>query len=88
MKNRFFNFLLILILFLIFGVIIGSMDTVGQREYFEIAKDKYEENIINPNYSNLPTIPKKDKTTSVAQKIDNKIYQSFQKILKKMFSSD
>lgn len=82
------NFVFIFFLCVLIGLIIGSINTVGQRDYFNIAKTDYENNIENPNYSNLPTIPFKDKTTKIAQKIDNKIYQSFHKILKKMFSSD
>lgn len=86
-KNR-ISILFILLICVLFGLIIGSFDTVGQRDYFEKSKTQFEENINNPNYNNLPTIPTKDPTTKIAQKIDNKIYQSFQKILKKMFSSD
>lgn len=88
MKRKHVNILLIIIALMIIGIIIGSIDTVGQRDYFEIAKDDFEENIDNPNYTNLPTIPNKDKSTKIAHKIDNLIYQSLEKILKKMFSSD
>ncbi len=88
MRKRTMNFVFIVFLCVLIGLIIGSINTVGQRDYFNIAKTDYENNIENPNYSNLPTIPFKDKTTKIAQKIDNKIYQSFHKILKKMFSSD
>ncbi len=88
LKNRKVFVFCLIILFIIIGVIIGSVDTVGQRDYFNNAKNDFEENINNPNYTNLPTIPKKDKTTKIAHKIDNTIYQGFKKILKKMFSSD
>ncbi len=88
MKRKRISVVFIVILLILFGVIIGSIDTVGQRDYFENAKNDYEENISNPNYTNLPTVPYKDQTTKIAQKIDNTIYNSFKKILKKMFSSD
>ena len=88
MKKGKISIVLIIILFIIIGIIIGSVDTVGQRDYFDKAKNDYENNIDNPNYTNLPTIPNKDKTTKIAHKIDNTIYQGFKKILKKMFSSD
>lgn len=88
MKKRNLNFIFLIFICVLIGFIVGSIDTVGQRDYFDISKTEYENNIGNPNYTNLPTIPTKDKTTKIAQKIDNKIYQSFYKILKKMFSSD
>ena len=88
MRKKRIPFGLFIILLIILGVIIGSVDTVGQRDYFEKAKNEYEDNIDNPNYINLPTIPTKDTTTKIAHKIDNTIYQGFRKILKKMFSSD
>lgn len=88
MKNKKFNLFLLFGILVLFGIIIGSINTVGQRDYFEKSKTEFEENIDNPNYTNLPTMPTKDTTTRIAQKIDDTIYESFQKILKKMFSSD
>lgn len=88
MKNKRFNFLLFLALLIVLGIIIGSTNTVGQRDYFEKSKQEFEENIDSPSYTNLPTLPEKDTSTRLAQKIDNAIYKGFEKILKKMFSSD
>jgi hypothetical protein len=38
MKNKRFNFLLFLALLIVLGIIIGSTNTVGQRDYFEKSK--------------------------------------------------
>lgn len=84
-KTRINIFLLIIIL--IFGIIIGSINTVGQRSYFEAAKNDFEESINDPNHTNLPTVVENDKSTKVAQKIENSIYGIFKKILNKIASS-
>ena len=76
----------LLILVLLVGIIIGSINTVGQRDYFEQAKDDFESSIDDPNHTNLPTIVNKEKTTKIAQKIDNTIYSGFRKLLKKIIS--
>ena len=74
--------LIIGILFL--GIIIGSINTVGQREYFNVSKENFENNINNDNYQHLPLIVEKDTSTKIAQKIDDKIYSSLNKLMKKV----
>ena len=70
-NNTFFWFFILIVLFM--GVIIGSTNTVGQREYFEDAKIDFENSITDPNHTNLPLIVEKDKTTKIAQKLENGI---------------
>ena len=86
MRNVRVNIFLIIVI-LIIGIIIGSINTVGQRSYFEQAKNDFEQSIDNPNHINLPTIVETDKSTKVAQKIDNSIYGIFKKILNKIASN-
>ena len=74
----------LIIIILVIGIIIGSINTVGQRSYFDKAKEEFEESIDNPNHSNLPIIVEKDNGTKLAQKIDNSIYSVFRKILNKI----
>ena len=74
--------LIIGILFL--GIIIGSINTVGQREYFNVSKENFENNINNDNYQYLPLIVEKDTSTKIAQKIDDKIYSTLNKLMKKV----
>ena len=83
-NSTFFWFFILIVLFM--GVIIGSTNTVGQREYFEDAKNDFENSITDPNRTNLPLIVEKDKTTKIAQKLENGIYKGFKKILKKIAS--
>lgn len=84
--RRFPFFWLFIILILFIGVIIGSTNTVGQRDYFEDAKNDFENSINDPNHTNLPIIVEKDTTTKIAQKLENSIYKGFKKILKKIAS--
>ena len=84
--RRFPFFWLFVILILFIGVIIGSTNTVGQRDYFEDAKNDFENSINDPNHTNLPIIVEKDTTTKIAQKLENSIYKGFKKILKKIAS--
>lgn len=79
-------FWLLVILMLFIGIIIGSTNTVGQRGYFEQAKEDFENSISDPNHTNLPIVVEKDTTTKFAQKIDSGIYNAFRKILKKIAS--
>ena len=83
-NSTFFWFFILIVLFM--GVIIGSTNTVGQRDYFEDAKNDFENSITDPNHTNLPLIVEKDKTTKIAQKLENGIYKGFKKILKKIAS--
>lgn len=77
---KFFFILFILLL----GIIIGSINTVGQREYFNISKNDFENNINNEDYNNLPLIVEQDTSTKIAQKIDDKIYSTLNKIIQKV----
>lgn len=77
---KFFFILFILLL----GIIIGSINTVGQREYFNISKNDFENNINNGDYNNLPLIVEQDTSTKIAQKIDDKIYSTLNKIIQKV----
>lgn len=74
----------LIIFILLLGIIIGSINTVGQREYFNISKDEFENNINNNEYQNLPLIVEKDTSTKLAQKIDDKIYSTINKIFNKI----
>lgn len=75
-------FILIFILFL--GIIIGSINTVGQREYFNISKNDFEINIEKDDYNNLPLIVEQDTSTKIAQTLDNKIYTTLNRIIQKV----
>lgn len=82
--NKIGRFIFLIIVILLIGIIIGSINTFGQRSYFENAKDEFENNIKDPNHTNLPVVVEKDRTTKIAQKIDTTIYNNFKKILKKI----
>lgn len=75
-------FILIFILFL--GIIIGSINTVGQREYFNISKNDFEINLEKDDYNNLPLIVEQDTSTKIAQTLDNKIYTTLNRIIQKV----
>lgn len=75
-------FILIFILFL--GIIIGSINTVGQREYFNISKNNFEINLEKDDYNNLPLIVEQDTSTKIAQTLDNKIYTTLNRIIQKV----
>ncbi len=76
---------MIFIIFLL-GLIVGSVNTVGQRDYFEQAKNNFENKVENQSDLNIPFITEKDKTTKIAQKIDNTIFKTLKKILKRIAS--
>ena len=75
----------IFLIFLIFlGIIIGSLNTVGQREYFNVSKENFENNIKNDNHKNLPIIVEQDASTKIAQTIDDKIFKTLNKLMRKV----
>lgn len=78
--------LVLIIIFLIIGIIIGSQNSVGSSNYFEEAKNNFEEQIIikDNNYQTINTSPEGDILSKVAVKIDEKLNSLFNKILEKI----
>lgn len=73
-----------LIFLIFFGIIIGSLNTVGQREYFNVSKENFENNINNDNHENLPIIVEQEASTKIAQTIDDKIFKTLNKLMRKV----
>ena len=71
MKNK-KGILLLVIIVLLVGVIIGSQNSVGRSNYFEEAKNNFEEQITdeNNNYQSIDTSPSGDILSKIALKID------------------
>ena len=74
MKNK-KGVLLLVIIFLLVGIVIGSQNSIGRSNYFEEAKNNFEEQIIdkNNNYQSIDTSPSGDILSKIAIKIDEKI---------------
>lgn len=87
MKNKFFRIIPLLAL-LIFGIIIGSSYRIGSSNFFEEAKDRFEEEITDPkgNYQAEPIYPKGNISTDIALKIDRGIENVLGGIFRKLAS--
>ena len=85
MKNK-KGILLLVIIVLLVGVIIGSQNSVGRSNYFEEAKNNFEEQITdeNNNYQSIDTSPSGDILSKIAIKIDEKITSLLNAILEKL----
>lgn len=85
MKNK-KGILLLVIIVLLVGVIIGSQNSVGRSNYFEEAKNNFEEQITdeNNNYQSIDTSPSGDILSKIALKIDEKINSLLNAILEKL----
>ena len=85
MKNK-KGILLLVIVVLLVGVIIGSQNSVGRSNYFEEAKNNFEEQITdeNNNYQSIDTSPSGDILSKIAIKIDEKINSLLNAILEKL----
>ena len=85
MKNK-KGVLLLVIIFLLVGIVIGSQNSVGRSNYFEEAKNNFEEQIIdkNNNYQSIDTSPSGDILSKIAIKIDEKINSLLNAILDKL----
>lgn len=85
MKNK-KGILLLVIVVLLVGVIIGSQNSVGRSNYFEEAKNNFEEQITNENnnYQSIDTSPSGDILSKIAIKIDEKINSLLNAILEKL----
>ena len=85
MKNK-KGILLLVIIVLLVGVIIGSQNSVGRSNYFEEAKNNFEEQITNENnnYQSIDTSPSGDILSKIALKIDEKINSLLNAILEKL----
>ncbi len=71
MAKRVGKFLIVFCLF-VFGIIIGGRYRIGSSNYFEEAKEEFEQQITDPNghYEPLPLTPEGDFTSDVALRID------------------
>ena len=85
MKNK-KGVLLLVIIFLLVGIVIGSQNSIGRSNYFEEAKNNFEEQIIdkNNNYQSIDTSPSGDILSKIAIKIDEKINSLLNAILDKL----
>lgn len=85
MKNK-KGVLLLVIIFLLVGIVIGSQNSIGRSNYFEEAKNNFEEQIIdkNNNYQSIDTSPSGDILSKIAIKIDEKINSLLNAILEKL----
>ena len=78
--------LLLIIIFLMIGIIIGSQNSIGSSNYFEEAKNNFEEQISKEDndYQTINTSPQGDILSKVAVKIDEKLNSLLRKILEKI----
>lgn len=85
MKNK-KGVLLLVIIFLLVGIVIGSQNSIGRSNYFEEAKNNFEEQITdkNNNYQSIDTSPSGDILSKIAIKIDEKINSLLNAILDKL----
>jgi hypothetical protein len=85
MKNK-KGMLLLVIVVLLVGIVLGSQNSVGRSNYFEEAKNNFEEQIIdkNNNYQSIDTSPSGDILSKIAIKIDEKINSLLNAILDKL----
>lgn len=85
MKIRLRTIFLIVVV-LILGIIIGGANSVGTNNYFEDAKDSFEEEIVIPNnkYEPKQTVVEGNTLSKVAVKIDNLINTVINKVLEKI----
>ena len=85
MKNK-KGMLLLVIVVLLVGIVLGSQNSVGRSNYFEEAKNNFEEQITeeNNNYQSIDTSPSGDVLSKIAIKIDEKINSLLNAILDKL----
>lgn len=85
MKNK-KGVLLLVIIFLLVGIVIGSQNSIGRSNYFEEAKNNFEEQITdkNNNYQSIDTSPSGNILSKIAIKIDEKINSLLNAILDKL----
>jgi ABC-type cobalt transport system substrate-binding protein len=85
MKNK-KGMLLLVIVVLLVGIVLGSQNSVGRSNYFEEAKNNFEEQITeeNNNYQSIDTSPSGDMLSKIAIKIDEKINSLLNAILDKL----
>ena len=85
MKNK-KGMLLLVIVVLLVGIVLGSQNSVGRSNYFEEAKNNFEEQITeeNNNYQSIDTSPSGDILSKIAIKIDEKINSLLNAILDKL----
>jgi hypothetical protein len=49
-----------------------------------VSKENFENNIKNDNHNNLPIIVEQDASTKIAQTIDDKIFKTLNKLMRKV----
>ena len=76
------------IILISFGVVIGSKNTDGPNEYFEMSKNEVEEQIKNNEEIKTKNLyPEADKTTKLAQNIDQLIMKIISVVKNKIGSN-
>lgn len=87
MKKKFLRIIPIIALIFL-GIIIGNSYKIGSSNFFEEAKDRFEEEITNPNnnYQPEPIYPKGNLTSDIALKIDNGIESVLGGLFRKLAS--
>lgn len=78
--------ILLIIVVLLIGIIIGSQNSIGTSNYFEEAKNEFEEEITKPenNYQTGITGVEGNIVSKVAVKIDDTINDVFTAILSRL----
>lgn len=78
--------ILLIIVVLLIGIIIGSQNSIGSSNYFEEAKNEFEQEIINPNndYETKRTSVEGNIMSKVAVEIDEKLNALLTKLLEKI----
>lgn len=78
--------ILLIIIVLLIGIIIGSNNTIGNSNYFEEAKNEFEQQITNPqnDYETKHTVIEGNILSKVAVKIDEKLNALLSKLLEKI----
>ncbi len=78
--------ILLIGVFLIMGIIIGTQNSVGNNNYFEEAKNEFEQNITKPNnnYEVKNTQVEGNTISKIAVKLDEKINDLLTILLEKI----
>ena len=81
-----FRTILIIIVFLVLGIIIGSNNNIGPNNYFEESKNEFEDQIQLPNNTYEPKNIQVEGNilSKVAVKIDEKINDLIHAVLEKI----
>ncbi len=78
--------ILLLFVFLLIGIIIGSKNNIGSSNYFEEAKNEFEESIKDPDneYQSKYTKVEGNILSNIAVKIDEKLSDLLTSVLEKI----